>query len=555
VQQESNPTVDRKVQAEGTGGNGQPPINNTSPAKIPMAALLTLLLGSFMAFLDSSIVNIALPKLMSVFNVSVDQVQWVSIGYMLTAGMVVPITGYLSDKYGSKRMYMLSLICFTLGSAACSVAWSNQSLIIARVFQAIGGGMMIPVSMTMIYFITPRSKIGLALGIWGIAAMAAPAIGPSLGGYLIDNYRWQSMFMINIPIGLLATILSALFLVETSRKADQKADYLGAALITIGSFCLLLALSAGQVKGWSSPFIVYLLVISSYTLALFAVWEFICPHPVLELRLLRNKTYTASLLAFSISIIGLFSGLFMIPLFVQTIQGYTPIQTGLMLMPMAVIMGLMMPVSGWLFDKIGALPLCLTGLIITAITTFQLHTINYDTSLNDLQWLLIKRGVGLGLCMSLTTAGMNSVPQFLIGRASALNNLARQISASFGIVFLTHVMLHQQAQHISLINRTITSDSMVVREVIYKIQGVSSKIAGIQDGAYFSQATIFSLVQREAFTRGLSDSFVVSTIIILLAIPFVFLLSKKQVEASRISEYKKYHLEPPGSQSGKMPSR
>lgn len=530
-------------------GGGPPGMGGAPSGKIPMAALLTLVVGAFMAILDGSIVNVALPKMMSIFGSTADQIQWVMTGYLLVSGVVVPVTGYLSDKYGSKNMYIFSLVAFTVGSAICGMAWSTNSLVVARVIQAIGGGMIMPVSMAMIYFIVPRDKIGMALGIWGIAAMAAPSIGPTLGGYLVDNFSWQWIFTINIPIGIAAVFLAMVVLDETPRKTGLKADYPGMFFSAAGCFALLLALSEGQDKGWTSLYVVNLFIFSGFALALFVIWELITPDPLLDIKLLKNKTFSASLLALSIVTVGMFSVIFLMPLFAQSVQGYTPMQTGLMLMPMAITMGVMMPISGRLFDKIGALPLCLVGLTITTITTYDLHTITYDISFREMQWLLVERAFGLGMCMMpLTTAGMNTVPHFLIGRASALSNLVRQISASFGIAFLTYVMLHRQDYHAAWLADTANWGSPAAVGALQQIQGLLSQTGmGPQAGSAGATAVLYALVRREAFISGIADAFIVSTIIVACAIPMVFFLSKKRVEAQRAAEYKRYaHMMPPG---------
>lgn len=516
-----------------------------SSGRIPLAALLTLIVGAFMAILDGSIVNVALPRMMSIFNSTADQIQWVMTGYLLAAGVVVPVTGYLSDRFGGKLMYMVSLAVFTAGSALCSLAWSNNSLVAARVIQAVGGGMMMPVSMAMIYYIVPRDKIGAALGIWGVSAMVAPTVGPTLGGYLVDNFSWQWIFTINVPIGVAAVFLAMAYLDETPKKEGLKADLPGIILSAIGCFALLLALSKGQDKGWTSLYIVNLFIISGFTLASFVIWELVTDHPMLDIRLLKNKTFTASLVCVSIATVGLFSAIFLVPLFVQNVQGLTPMQTGMMLAPAALASGIVMPVSGRLFDRIGALPLCLVGMSVTLITTYQLHTITYDINYRELQLLLVERSLGLGLCMMpLTTAGMNTIPHFLIGRASALSNLVRQISASFGIALLTYVMLNRQEYHAAWLADTVNWSSPAAAGAMAQIRNILSQ-AGIDPlGA---NAIISSLVWREAFISGIADAFIISTIIVAFSIPFTFLLSKKQVEQQRVLEYKRYaHVMPAG---------
>ncbi|OPX86669.1 MAG: Multidrug export protein EmrB [Pelotomaculum sp. PtaB.Bin104] len=538
----------------GRGPEGPPGVGGAPSGQIPMAALLTLVIGAFMAILDGSIVNVALPKMMAIFGVAADQAQWVMTAYLLVSGVVVPVTGYLGDRFGYKNMYIFSLLAFTAGSAICSLAWSNNSLVIARVIQAVGGGMIMPVSMAMIYVIVPRDKIGMALGIWGISAMAAPSIGPTLGGYLVDHFSWQWIFSINIPIGIAATFLAMVILSDTPRKAHLKPDIPGTILSAVACFALLLALSEGQDKGWTSLYIVNLFIISGFTLALFVIWELIAPEPLLDIKLLKNKTFSISLVCLAIVTVCMFSAIFLIPLFAQTVQGYTPMQTGLMMMPMALTMGVMMPISGRLFDKIGAMPLCVVGFAITVITTYQLHTLTYNTGIRELQWLLVERAVGMGLCMMpLTTAGMNTIPHFLIGRASAISNLVRQISASFGITFLTFVTLHRQEYHTVWLADTVNWSSPAAVGMLQQIQSIISQAgsSGAQAGVSGATSVLYSLVRREAFISGIEDAFIVSTIFAVLALPLVFFLSKKRMEAQRAAEYKRYaHLMPPGPAVG-----
>ncbi|SHK22421.1 drug resistance transporter, EmrB/QacA subfamily [Desulforamulus aeronauticus DSM 10349] len=510
---------------------GTPPTGQS----IPWGPLLILVIGAFMAILDSSIVNVALPRFMTLFGSSAEDIQWILTGYMLTSGVVVPITGYLGDRFGNKRMYIWSVAAFTLGSLLCGLAWSTNSLTIFRVIQAIGGGMIIPISMSMIYRIIPRDKIGMALGIWGIAAIMAPAIGPTLGGYLVDKFSWHWIFTINIPIGIAAIMLSLTYLEETPVQKDLKPDLLGILLSSVCCFALLLALSEGQDKGWTSQYIVTLFIISGFTLLLFVMWELQTPNPLIDLRLLRNTVFAASLLATCISTVGLFSAIFLIPIYAQNLLGYTPMETGLMMMPMALVTGFMMPISGKLFDKFGAFWLGMVGMSIVVVLTYYLHTLSLDTSYRHLQVILSIRALGLGLAnMPLTTAGMNTIPRFLVGRASALNNTVRQIAASMGIAYLTYVMMQRQTYHTAIFSEKISVDSPATQMALAGMKGVlvTSGIsgAGSEQG---SLSIISGLVARQSFMNALNDTFVVSAYIVALVLPLMFLLSKKRVEQER----------------------
>lgn len=515
------------------------------------AGLLVLVLGAFMSILDGSIINVALPRLMSIFGVTPDEIQWVMTAYLLTSGVVVPVTGYLGDRFGYKRVYIYSLAAFTVGSALCGAAWSNNSLIAFRVIQALGGGMLIPLSMSIIFKMVPREKTGMAMGVWGIAATMAPAVGPTLGGYLVDYYNWQLIFTINIPVGIIAVILSYIFIEETPLIKGLKFDIMGSALSCAGLFFLLLALSQGQDEGWTSQYIVTLFVLAGFLLLVFCLWELYSPHPMLDIRLFTNGVFAASTAAMSLTTIAMFAAIFLVPLYCQSLQGLTPMQTGLLMMPMALATGFMMPISGKLFDKIGALPLGLVGMAVAVFYTYKLAFITLDTSFFDLQLILVLRAVGLGLCMMpISTAGMNTIPPVLVGRASAINNLFRQISASLGIAYMTYIMLDRQAHHSAWLSDGINWTSPAAVETYHRLNTVASSF-GPGTGDALAQGYMNMLVQKQAMVQGVGDALLISALIGFLTIPLLFPLRKKRVEEARKKEMARYaHLMGPGPGGG-----
>ncbi|MCL6478240.1 MAG: multidrug efflux MFS transporter [Peptococcaceae bacterium] len=507
----------------------------------PLTGLLVLVLGAFMAILDGSIVNVALPRLMAIFGVSPDDIQWVMTAYMLTSGVVVPVTGYLGDRFGYKRVYIYALIVFTLGSALCGLAWSNKSLIAFRVVQALGGGMLIPLSMSIILRMVPRQKMGMAMGIWGIAAMVAPAIGPTMGGYLVDHYSWHLIFTINIPVGVIAVILSHMVIDETPLVGGLKFDVLGGILSGNGLFLLLLALSQGQKEGWTSQYIVTLFTLAGFLLLLFCLWELQVPHPMLDIRLFKNPVFSASIAATGLLVVAMFAGIFLVPIYCQNLQGLTPLQTGLLMMPAAVMTGLIMPVSGRLFDKIGALPLSLVGLIIAGFFSYKLSLITLETSFRSLQILLALRAMGLGLCMMpISAAGVNTIPPLLAGQASAINNLVRQVFASLGTAFVTYIMLNRQAYHAAWLADEVNLTSPAAVETYHRISSlaVASLGPGTGDSAALSYITM--VVQKQAMVMGIGDALLVCALIAFLTIPLSFQLSRKRVEEVRQKEKARY---------------
>ncbi|HUW63987.1 MAG TPA: DHA2 family efflux MFS transporter permease subunit [Spirochaetia bacterium] len=496
---------------------------------LPLVPLLVVVIGAFMAILDSSIVNVAIPKLMAVFSVGADKIQWVVTGYLLGSGVVVPPTGFLADRVGMKKMYVFALTVFTVGSLLCGLAWSNNVLIGFRVLQAVGGGMIMPLSMSIMYSMVPREKIGVALGLWGIAIAAAPTIGPTLGGYLVDRLDWRLIFTINIPIGILAIILVVLILPEFPGRPHLQFDVPGAVLAAYGSFALLLALSEGQDKGWTSLFIVTMFVTGGFAFLLFALWELRQREPMIDIRLLKNGVFTISLIATGLMTIGLFSTMYLIPFLVQNLLGYTPLQAGLLTLPMALTMGVLMPISGRLFDKVGAFWPAVVGLTGAAIVTYRLHTIGLLSSYHGIQVTVVFWALGVGLAMMpVGTAGMYTIPAPLVNRAAALNSLVRQISGSLGIAFMTYIMLSREIYHYNWLAGTITYSSPAGATVLHRLSAYLGRDAAV--------STLSGLALRQSLALGIDDAFVVGAIIIVAAIPLVFFLTKGRVDAARARE-------------------
>jgi EmrB/QacA subfamily drug resistance transporter len=439
--------------AAGTGRLAADP--GLAPA-VPVATprwvvpLVVLIAGSFMSVLDTSIVNVAISRIQNEFGATTDQVQWVVNGYTLTLGVVVPLSGWLSARFGLSRLYIVSLLGFAAGSALCGLAGSLNTLVAFRIVQAIAGGILPVITLSILYRIVPPKKIGTAMGLYGLGVIFAPGIGPSLGGYLVEYVNWRLIFYINVPIGILGAIAAVMVLPHLPRGRAGRFDVLGFLTIATGLFTLLLALTEGQTWGWSSYKILILFTVSVLSLALFVVIERDVPEPLMDLRVFRSWPFTNSLLLISILSIGLFAVLFYIPLLLQQAMMLPPFPAGLILLPQALVMAALMPIAGRLYDRIGPRWLAVSGLLIVALGTYQMRHITLDTSREHIIWLLAFRAVGLGLCMMpIFTAGISSVPLALVNQASAFNNVVRQTSAALGVAAFTALVTRQQAQQLT----------------------------------------------------------------------------------------------------------
>ncbi|MFJ5624892.1 DHA2 family efflux MFS transporter permease subunit [Peribacillus loiseleuriae] len=490
------------------------PTSSPVSSKERWLALIAVIIGAFAAVLNNSLINVAIPSLTIDLGSTTNKIQWVLTGYMLASGVIIPIIGYMEERIGYKKFLILALSVFTSGSVLCAFAWNDTSLIVARIITGLGGGIIGPLSMAVIYKIMPREQIGTALGLWGVSAMVAPAIGPTLSGYLIEWFNWRFLFIICVPVGLFAILAVWLLLKEPPKVEPKSFDFIGFLLAATFAGTLMYALSSGQSSGWTSFEIVGLFFISFWSLIFLIFVEANAENPVIDLSLFKNVTFMLSIFISSLVMAGLMGVMFILPLFLQNIQQMGPIDTGLLMMPQAICMAIMMPVAGKLFDKIGPVPLGVVGLALMTITTYQLHILTADTMHEWMVPILMIRGIGVGLCMMpISTAGMNAVAPQLISKASALSNLIRQVASSISIVLFTLVMQNRTATHLQHITDSVSIES--------------AQAAKSQLGTNWS-VTLAGLIQKEATTRGMVDTFYVCAIPLVICIPLVFVFMKKK---------------------------
>src|SRR3954471_15130874 len=361
--------------------------------------VLVLVAGMFMSVLDTSIVNVAISAIQTDFGGSTADVAWISTAYSLVLGVVVPASAWLGDRFGIARVYTLSLAAFALSSALCGLAWNLDSLIAFRVLQAIPGGLLPAISLTMVYRIVPPARIGAAMGMYGLGIVFAPALGPALGGYLVEYVNWRLVFYINIPVGVLGVAAAVLLLPKFPPAITRRFDLFGFLTIATGLVSLLLAFSEGPSWGWTGYRVLGLIALGVLSLAAFVVIESEVEYPLLNPRVFRNRLYTTSLLAMSVMMTGLFATLFYIPLFLQEGLGYPALKAGLLILPQALVMAVLMPIAGRLYDKIGPRYPAVVGLTVVAIGTYLLHNITLDISKGEIAALLALRAGGMGLAM------------------------------------------------------------------------------------------------------------------------------------------------------------
>lgn len=498
-------------------------------------ALLVCVIGTFMSILDSSIVNIAIPKLMAVFGVSLDDVKWILTAYTLALGAIIPLTGYLSDILGTKKVFIFSLIMFTIGSFFCGFAWSNTAMIVFRVIQALGGGMIMPVAMSIIFEIIPPAERGMALGFWGIASMAAPAIGPTLGGYIIEKMDWRLIFYVNVPIGVICVALAALLLKPSVPKPVKGFDVIGFITSTVGLVSILYVLGEGSNIDWADIKNPLLLTLGGFSLLLFVVNELTRPDPLLDLRVFKIFDFSISQVISCVTTFSLMGATYILPVFLQNMRGYTAMETGLIMLPAAIATGIMMPISGFIFDKIGAKPVVIPGLFLLAWASYQLTFINLNTSKEAISLLLVIRGIGLGLSMMpINTSGMNAVPQKLVGRASALSNTIRQVMSSLSVTIMTMTLNAHVNNNYARLSEQVTAFNSQAVNIFNQLQGLFTLnrfSAGEARGA--ATSVLYGLVYKQAYVDAMDFTIAVTVVAVAVAFILVFFMRGKKKGASQ----------------------
>ena len=485
--------------------------------------MVAVILGVFMAVLDSSVVNVAIPKMMAVYATDQNTIEWVITAYTLTVGMFTPISGYLADRFGAKRMYILALVVFVLGSGLCGAAWSASALIVFRVLQALGGALLMPISMTILFSLSKPQRRGLIMGIWGIAIMFAPAFGPTLSGYIVQNLSFRLIFYINVPIGIINIFMAQAFIPELQAKEAGKFDLPGFVTCVIGFFCLLYGLSDAPTSGWSSAKIISLFIAAAIFLTLFVVLELTTENPMVDLRLLKIRAFLASNIAVSVMMIAMMGALFLLPVFLQNGLGFSPLQTGLLTMPGALVTAALMPISGALFDKFGARPIALVGFLVMLVASLLLVNLNFNWTYSAIMLVYVIRSAGMGLTMMpLRTAGMNAVPLPLVNRASALQNTLSNVAGSVGVAILGTVM----TTHSNLSMATYMQNVSVQSLQKISAYGLHPSVYGITNPGDMSQ--LMSVLGQLAFENGLRAAFIVAVIVTVIALIATLFVGKKQ---------------------------
>ena len=510
-------------------------LHETFPPGYKWKVLAIIMIGTMMATLDSSIVNVSIPAIMSDFGSNLEDIEWIMTGYMLAFAALMPLTGWLRERIGYKNILISSLILFTVGSLLCGMAWNLPSLITARILQAIGGGAIMPPGMAMLFEVFPLKEIGKAMGFWGMGIIVGPAIGPTLGGYLTHSFGWRSIFLVNLPIGIIAVMMAAEMLLKDNllSKIKKSFDFWGFAFLTIFLVSFLLGMSKGEKEGWLSVFIIscFILAITSFVGFMLVELHLKEGHGIVDLSLFKSPVFSIAAIIAVVRSIGLFGGVFLIPLFLQQQMGYNELQSGLIMLPSSLLMAFVLPFVGRMADKVGPKIPSLIGLVLMAYSLIVYKTIDVNTSLWDLINPMLIRSFGMALLMApITTAAMNSVPSRKAGMASSLMNIIQQVGGSIGIAFFATALSNRAHYHISIVSESAKSTNPAFIEAASKIiQHVHTMGFSYSQSMTAAKIAIVKTMTKAAMVMSFQDAFIIGGIIVALAIPMAIFLPSKAV--------------------------
>jgi DHA2 family multidrug resistance protein len=500
----------------------------------PWIIALTVMLATFMEVLDTSVANVALPHIAGSLSATVDEATWVLTSYLVSNAIVLPLSGWFSSLIGRKRFYMTCVTLFTVSSMLCGLAPSLTVLIVCRILQGIGGGALQPISQSILVESFPRHKQGMAMAVYGMGVVVAPVIGPTLGGWITDNYSWRWIFLINIPVGALSLTLTSLLIwdpVYFVRKAwkGMKVDYIGLGLLSLGLAALEITLDDGQKNDWfGSNFIVTMAVIALIGLVGVVLWELRQKEPVVDFRMLQNRNFMLSTATMFLLGFVLYASTMLLPVFLQTLLGYSAMRSGMVLSPGGLVIAVTMPLVGFLLSKVEPRWLVIFGLCVSAFGLFGMAGFDLDIDYHTAMMARVVQSAGLAfLFVPINTMAFATVPREKMGSATGLINLARNVGGSSGIAIVTTLLARRTQFHQArLVGNMSPFDPNYVQALAGTAHMLASRGANATQAAAQAQGMFYGMLQRQSAMMAFVDSFYVLGIIFLAVVPLMFFIKK-----------------------------
>lgn len=502
----------------------------------PWIIAISVMLATFMEVLDTTVVNVSLPHIAGSLSASIDEATWALTSYLVANAIILPMTGWLAATFGRKNLLMLSVVGFTASSFLCGLAPTLPSLIVFRILQGATGGALQPLSQAVLLEAFPPAERGKAMAFWGLGVVVAPILGPVLGGWLTDTYSWRWVFYINIPIGIASIVMTRLYIFDPPylRADPGRVDYWGIGMLVVGIGALQVVLDKGQQEDWfSSNLIVALTIVSVVSLVALIVHELLTDNPIVDLRVFKERTYAVGVFLMTIVGFVLYGSMVLLPIMLQTLLGYPPLEAGYALAPRGLGAFCMMPLTGLMVGRVDPRKLLTTGLIIGGGSQLWLSTINLHAGYWDVFWPQLIQGVGLSLLfVPLTTVSMDPIPRERMGYATSLYNLMRNIGGSVGIAVTGTMLTRQQQATTTLYGSNVTIYDPTARQMFEQMRralmATGDDVVTATNRAY---AALHGLTSQQAAIVSFVWIFQLLGILFLVLIPFVMLMKRPRGRA------------------------
>ncbi|MGN8067464.1 DHA2 family efflux MFS transporter permease subunit [Mucilaginibacter sp. SG564] len=501
--------------------------------------VITIITSTIIELIDTTIVNVSINTMSGNLGASLEDTAWVITSYAIANVIIIPMTSFLAEKIGRKQYYIGSILLFTLASAMCGFSTNLWELVAFRFLQGIGGGALLSTSQSILFETFPPKERATASGIFSLGIIIGPSIGPVMGGYIVDNLTWQWIFYVNIPIGIAAALLSYIYLKPTQRSNDGRSiDWLGIFLLTVGVGSLQVVLERGQTDDWfAATYILVLCIISALSIATLIWWELKTPFPVINLRVLKSTTLSISAIMTFVLGFGLFSNVFVFPLFSQRIIGYSAFQTGTMLLPGTLMAAMISPFLGKMLQS-GLRPqyLIILGFGLSAAFGYIMSGSNLATGGAYFFIPLIFRGLSAALLIvPLTALAVSELKPAEIPQGAALNNMMRQMGGSFGIALINTYIAHREAANrTALITHVTASDPQTMMRQQSLIQNFMAHGSNYLRALQQSINALENIVVRQTFLLSYMDAFLLLAILNACCIPLVIITIKRRKEAKAV---------------------
>jgi DHA2 family multidrug resistance protein len=492
---------------------------------------ITVMLPTLIVIVDTAVVNVSLDHIRGSLSAGIDESTWAITSYLASNAIIIPMTGWLSKFLGRKRYLIFSISLFTFASLMCGSSWNIQSLVFFRILQGMGGGALQPISQAILLETFPPHQHGMAMAVFGVGTMFGPIIGPLLGGWITDNWSWHWIFYINVPIGMVSILMAVFFIIDPPymERTKMKIDYWGLFFLVMGFGCLQIVLDKGQREDWfSSGFITWLSFISISSLILFIIVEFFVENPILSLRNFKNRSFSSGNIIMSLTFFNLFSSLVLLPVYLQTLMGYTSFLAGLVLSPGGIASMVAMLIAGKLVTKISPRAILAFGIALAAYSVHLMSQFNLLADFNTIVWPRVVMGVGLGfLFIPLTTLTLSSISKEEMGNATAIFNLLRNLGGSFGVAIATTFLARRAQFHqvhlVEHLNPFDRNFQLAVPQISQMLQDRGFVPLPQDQG---SMGVIYTQLLRDASMLSFNDVYYLFSIMLFLILPLVLLMKK-----------------------------